>query len=427
MFVKLLPGISLMLFSAVMAIALSVGLPAVSEASGAQTEQAPSDDISALTYGNTSLALDLYKELKEEKGNLFFSPLSVSTAVAMTYAGADGQAAKAIEDVFRFPTKGEELHQSFELLTKKLETSDDADDEASDDAGDGPLFTLANSLWPQKDSEILQSFFDVINQYYGSRIFPVDYRNNEPQAREDINEWVAEATRDKILNFLPSPVSNSTTLILINAVYFKGKWESPFNPELTIEGDFQAESGPIKAQFMNAKDHFNYFESTELQAIELPYAGEDLSMVILLPANEQSTLTDLENSLNSEKLQSIVNGLAFAEVELSLPRFSLTWGTTSLRPALEKLGLGPAFGPNADYSKMTADSSNYLSDVLHKAFVEVNEEGTEAAAATGGMVRATAMELKPTIFKADHPFIFLIQEKSTNSLLFIGRLAAPAE
>jgi len=373
----------------------------------------------AVVEGNTVFALDLYRELKDNKGNLFFSPYSISTALAMTYAGARENTAKQMADVLHFPSGQKAIHPAFGQLENLLNEVQAK--------GDIQL-NVANSLWPQEGYPLLEEYLALVKKYYGVVITPVDYRGAAEKAREIINQWVEEKTKDKIKNLIqPGVLDALTRLVLVNAIYFKGNWASQFDEKQTKEDTFYLLSGKtVQTPLMTREKEFAYRDEAFLQVLELPYVGENLSMIVLLP-KEKDGLPGLEKQLTAANLRMWTSGLRKQKVKVFLPRFKMT-SEFSLSKTLAAMGMRDAFNPNkANFSGMDGRLNwMYIGAVLHKAFVEVNEEGTEAAAATAVVVRI-AMALEQPTFRADHPFIFLIRENSTGSILFLGRIMDPGQ
>jgi serpin B len=373
----------------------------------------------AVVEGNTAFALDLYQELKDTKGNLFFSPYSISTALAMTYAGARENTAKQMADVLHFPSGQNEVHPAFGQLETLL----------NDVQGKGDIqLNVANSLWPQESYPFLEEYLALVKKYYGVVITPLDYQRAAEKARKIINQWVEEKTKDKIKNLIqPGILDALTRLVLVNAIYFKGNWASQFDEKRTKEDTFYQLSGKtIQTPLMAQEQEFAYGEKAFLQVLELPYLGESLSMIVLLP-KEKDGLPELEKQLTAANLRMWTSGLRKQKVKVFLPRFKMT-SQFSLAKTLAALGMRDAFNPNkANFSGMDGRLNwLYIGAVLHKAFVDVNEEGTEAAAATAVVMKIRMAPQLPT-FRADHPFIFLIRENTTGSILFLGRVMDPGQ
>jgi len=374
--------------------------------------------LDSVVNGNNKLAFDLYSKYKSKEGNMFFSPYSISTALAMTYEGAKGQTAKEMKKVLHFPSNKKLREGSVKLI------------ESINSAEDDYKLSTANALWAQEDYKFLQKYFEAVEKYYGGKVTNMDFKNNPDGSREKINKWVEDKTYEKIKDLIPSGALNDLTrLVLTNAVYFKSKWLKQFDKEKTYDADFKMDSGNmVKAKMMlsqGEKSRFNYAETDIMQALELPYVGDKLSMLILLP---KENLSSLEGSLNAEMLAETKQSLAEYEVHVHLPKFKFET-KYFMANTLKKMGMPTAFldDGSADFSGMTGNRDLYISNVIHQTFIDVNEESTEAAAATAViMMRCTSMmPPKYKVFRADHPFIFAIQQKETGSILFMGRVSNP--
>jgi serine protease inhibitor len=381
---------------------------------GQDVQEKDYSSVETVVQGNTEFALDLCQKLRTVEGNLFFSPYSISTALAMTYAGARGNTKVQMAQALHFPLVQEQLHPAFALLEAKL-------------GGIGEKghiqLRVANALWPQKGYALLEEFLALTKQYYGVLITTVDYGDAET-ARCTINDWVKEKTECKIQDIiLPGILDALTRLVLVNAIYFKGNWASQFDQRLTSDAPFWVtHDEQVQVPMMSQVHEFGYGEGDGLQVLELPYAGDDLSMVVLLP-RDRDGLAKLEESLTVENLGTWTRKLWPSEVKAFLPRFKITF-PFRLDGTLKSMGMVDAFG-DANFSGMDGTELLYIAAVLHKAFVAVNEEGTEAAAATAVVMAARGLPLPPPTFRADHPFIFLIRENSTGSILFLGRVVNP--
>lgn len=370
-----------------------------------------------IVRGNTEFALDLYQKLRTPSGNLFFSPYSISMALAMTYAGACGNTETQMAQALHFPSEKKQLHSSFAALRARLEEVENK--------GDVQL-RIANSLFPHKRYTFLDEFLALTIQFYGTITTPLDYGNPEA-ARQTINSWVEEKTESKIKNLIPPGILNDLTrLVLVNAIYFKGKWAKPFYELITSDAPFRVTSDrQVNARMMSQKDEFNYTEDAYLQILELPYLGNDLSMLVLLP-KEIGGLEKLEESLTLKTLDRWSANLRNREVIVYLPKFEMMF-PFRVDDTLKSMGMIDAFDLNkADFSGMADSKELFIRAVLHKAFVAVDEQGTEAAAATAVVIQKRAMT-SPPVFRADHPFMFLIRENSTGSILFLGRMVNPQQ
>jgi len=390
------------------------------------TSPSVSDEaLTELAEGNQAFALDLYQALLEEKdGNLFYSPYSISTALAMTYAGARNTTEKEMAEVLHFTLPQDRLHPAFNALDLLL-TSLGGDGGEGDD---GFQLNIANAIWGQKGYEFLSEFLDVLAKNYGAGLRVLDFGQDPEKARLVINDWVYEKTEEKIEDLIPKgAIDPDTRLVLTNAIYFNAEWRYPFPKPDTYDGDFHLVDGTVvTVPLMSQIESFQYGEGEDYQAIALPYVGGEMEMVILLPS--EGRFEDFEMSLNTEKVDEILNNIQFTEVSLTLPKFEFE-SDFNLTEILIEMGMPSAFGMAAgtDFSGMDGTLNLYISEVLHKAFVSVDEEGTEAAAATAViMVEMAAIE-DATEMRIDRPFLFMIREVGTNSLLFLGRVMNPME
>jgi serpin B len=371
-----------------------------------------------VVLGNNKFALELYSKLENQQGNLFLSPYSISTALAMTYAGAKVQTEKQMAEVLCFaPMKNEQFHKVFGEIIKQLN--------ASGEKGSYEL-VVANALWGQKEYKFLPEFLTLVRENYGGDLQQVDFATQTEEARKTINAWVESKTKDKIKELIkPGMLDSVTRLVLTNAIYFKGKWASPFKPERTQDSPFALLDGQkVNVPTMNQTGKFGYMEANDIWVLEMPYVNDDLSMVILLP-KQADGVKDLEKELVSDNLAGWLARMHKREVQVFFPRFKMA-SEFGLGKVLSAMGMPDAFSGKADFSGMTGSRDLFISAVVHKAYVDVNEEGTEAAAATGVTMKLTSIREPLPVFRADHPFIFLIRDNQTGSILFLGRVANPA-
>ncbi|MBN2127964.1 MAG: serpin family protein [Sedimentisphaerales bacterium] len=399
---------------------------------GQRAEKRVDEDEALVVEGNNRFALQLYQKLRSGDGNLFFSPYSISTALAMTYAGARGQTETQMAETLGFATSAEVLARigaSGKPLTRK-EFADAFGHiiKGLNARGDEAQYQLrvANALWGQKDYESLSSFTKGIEAAYGGKLQELDFVTGAEQARKTINAWVEKQTNDKIKDLIsPGVLDAMTRLVLTNAIYFKGNWASQFEKDRTREAPFTLRDGEkVQVPMMNQRARFGYAETDALQVLELPYVGEELSMVILLP-RETDGIDALEGDLTAENLATWLGRIRKREVIVSVPRFKMT-SKFGLASVLASMGMPLAFSRNADFSGMTGKRDLFISAVIHQAYVDVNEEGTEAAAATGVVMKLTSMGPDRTpVFRADHPFIFMIRDAKSGSILFLGRVLNP--
>jgi serpin B len=397
------------LFTIIVFLALNILAP---------TAMASSKRVQQLIHGNNTFAFELYALLQEQSGNLFFSPYSISSALAMTYAGARGNTALEMQQVLHFSLGEEETHPAFSELNRALRKLQKK----------GALqLLIANSLWPQKEYPLLLDYRRLTQDYYGISITPVDYINTTEAARQTINQWVEDQTQARIKELIqPGHLTPSTRLALVNAIYFKGIWEHPFNSKYTAEAVFHVTPQQTTTVFMMTQTRsFRYAEEEDLQMMELPYAGGALSMLVILPKGNDA-LDKVEAKLTPDHLERWRQHLSEQEVCIRLPKFRITWGAYALNKSLESLGMTNAFSTAADFSGMSSQTPGlFIGMVLHKAFIAVNEEGTKAAAATAVTMLEKSLPRPIPVFNADHPFIFLIEDHRTGSILFLGRVDDP--
>lgn len=386
-----------------------------------------------LVAGNNRLACDLLARLAaKEPGNLFFSPFSIRAALAMTYAGARGATAAQMRQALHFSLADDRLHAAMGGAITGLNAG-----------GKGCELAVANSLWGARGTPFQRPFLDLIAAAYATGLEAVDFTGASEPSRQRINAWVEAKTQQRIRDLIPpGGVDASTRLVLVNAVYFKGAWAERFDRTQTAPAAWAGGKGQV--QLMHRQSEYRYVqqrmvenpskasgpENGMVQVLELPYAGGAVSMLVLLPSIN-TRLSDLERELTAAKLAAAVAALRAQDVCVALPRLSLTWGTRDLGPAdlavLPDLGMRDAFAyPQADFSGIDGSRELHVSAVFHKAFVEVQEEGTEAAAATAVTMRdGSAMGMQPARFQADRPFLFLIRERATGMILFLGRVQTP--
>jgi serpin B len=405
---------------------------ATEPAKAAETGSQPTP-VEKVVSGNTQFALDLYarEASPQPQANLFLSPFSLSTALAMTLAGARGETATEMEQVLHLDLPPGQLHPAFHVLTERLRSrvspARAPEDQPASSAPAGNELLTANALWSQSGEPVVADFQALIQANYQGSLFPIDFRQDTLHALQTINQWVADQTRGKIKDLLrPDHVPPTTRLILTNAIYFKGLWATPFDPKATAPAPFQVSAEEsVSAPFLNQTNTFDYIATNNAQVLELPYQGDALAMAIILPRKADG-LAELEASLSAKALQTTLAGLKPQKVKVSIPKFMLS-ATADLAKVLESLGMSRAFRPDqADFSGITGDREFVISAVVHKAFVEVEERGTEAAAATAVVgVRSSAMPRPIPTFRADHPFLFLIRDRESGAILFIGRLARP--
>jgi len=378
------------------------------------TPQVSAADLAKLVEGNSEFALRLYEELKAEDGNLFYSPYSISLMLAMTYAGARADTQSQMAQALNFNLSPEELHQAFNYLAVQL---------ASRVTSDAAFkLEVVNDLWGQKDFEFLDGFLDLLAENYDAGLRILDFVNDPEGARQVINDYIYDQTNKLIEDLIPEGSINSMTrLVLTNAIYFKADWKHKFNKLDTHDGTFYLLDGSqVTASMMNQRRVWRFAAGSGWQAIELPYVGDQIVMDIILP--DDGTFAGFEDGLSAAMLDQIFAAMVGTDVQLSLPKFKFGSDFT-LKTALSNLGMPIAFDPfAADFSGITDATDLYIQDAVHKAFVSVDEDGTEAAAAGAVIMGITSM---PQSMRVDHPFIFLIRDITTGTILFFGRVLNP--
>jgi serine protease inhibitor len=405
-----------------------------------QPDQPPvTDDIGSTPQGvqevvnaNNQFTFDFYQELdKSEQGNIFYSPYSIFAALAMTYEGAKGQTADEMKSVFHFP-ENDILRPNFAAIYNNINKKDKEYE-----------LRTGNALWVQYDYQFLEDYISRVEQYYGGKVANLDFKQETEKSRQTINSFIEEQTNDKIKDLIsPGLLSPMTRLVLTNAIYFKGTWEWEFDKSDTREKDFKiTPTNIVKTPMMYMKPdktRFNYANLEKLQILELPYKGEDISMLVLLPKQGEDydfetgktiisdyTLKDIE--LSAEKLNEYKSQIQETKLDsIYLPKFEFDT-KYFIADILSNLGMPTAFNDlKADFSGMTNEEQLFISKVIHQAFIKVDEQGTEAAAATAVMMETTSAMPK-NVFRADHPFIFIIQERKTGNILFLGKVVNPTK
>ncbi len=379
--------------------------------------QGLSEQTRAVVAGDNAFALDLYRQLKGTDGNLFLSPHSISECLALTYAGARGNTANQMAQVLRFGTNP--VHAAFAELRSGLRRAQQRR---------GIELSAANGLWVQTDYPLVPAFLDLARQQYEAAVKQVDFRTQAEPAAREINAWVSGKTKGRIGDIIPAgQLDRASKLVLVNAIYFKGAWKTKFDPQFTRDSDFRVDADhTVKCPMMACRGKFRFYYHSgapaSCEVIELPYVGKDFALIAILPL-ELDGLADLESKLTMENLATWLASLQETTGDVLLPKFKLQTGF-SLDNILSAMGMGDAFGAKADFSGIDGTKWLEVSSVLHRAFVEVNEEGTTAAAATAARHRTKSM---PPRFRADHPFLFLIRDNRSGSILFLGRLVDPTK
>jgi serpin B len=417
----------------ILAVVIGVGFSGCNQAASAEIAKSEKDRISApavnpenmatLVDGNSEFAFDLYQALKQqEDGNIFCSPYSISLALAMTYAGARGETEKQMADALHYLLPQDSLHPSFNRLDLELNKRGEG---AKGKDSEGFRLRVVNAIWGQKDYQFLSDYLDVIAENYGAGLRLLDFTGATEESRTTINNWVSDQTEGRVKDLIKQGIISAVTrMVLTNAIYFNATWQYPFDEDNTAEAPFHLLDGKdITVQMMHQTEEFGYAGGDGYQAVELKYDGSELSMVILLP--EEGNFADFEASLNAEMLDVIINNLGIANTTLSMPKYEYE-SEFGLKDALETLGMTEAFSMAADFSGMTGNHDLFIKDVVHKAFISVDEAGTEAAAASAVIMDLKGMPGQPVEVTLNRPFIYIIRDIETGTVLFIGRLMNPA-
>ena len=382
--------------------------------------QPTTGEAQTVVEANNRFAFDLYSNLindpQNQKSNIFFSPFSISSALAITYEGARGTTADEIATVFHFPKNDSLRRKQFLKVFDEMNRGENS-----------YTLRMANALWAEKNYPFLPGYKQLAQGFYRAKTSNLDFIQNPEDSRTTINQWVEEKTNNKITNLLPAgTIDDSTRLVITNAIYFKGTWMEQFDPKNTKEGDFTISPGSIvKVQMMQTDSQFNYTETDQFQLLEMPYehsSNTTVSMIILLPKDTEPTSWD--TTLDAPKLTAMENNLSHTRVEVYVPKFKMET-RYSLSDSLGAMGMPTAFTDKSDFSGMDGTKNLSIRDVIHKAYVNVDEEGTEAAAATAATIEVVSTKPIPPVFRADHPFLFVIQEKESGNILFMGRVMNP--
>ncbi len=384
---------------------------------GASKKPTSSSKFEELVTGNSQFAIDMFLKITESKkvdDNIFFSPFSISTALGMTYAGARGATAEEMAKALHFTLSQKDLHPLISDLLTEINKG-----------GEAYSLVTVNALWGQTGYPFNKEFKDLIKKYYDGGFRELDFAGAIEKSRKIINDWVEKNTKHKIKDLLhKGDITPLTRLVLTNAIYFKGNWEEEFDKKLTSKETFYTESKKsIQVDMMHKDAKFEYFKGNDFQAVELPYKGDKLSMMIILPTDRDG-IKNLEKEFTLKNLNTWRNNLRKEKIKLSIPKFTINT-RYYMKEYFKKLGMKLAFTTGADLSGMEPKKELYIYKIIHQAFIDVNEEGTEAAAATAVVVNLKSIPKPIPIFKADHPFIFLIIYKPNNSILFLGEVVNP--
>ena len=386
--------------------------------------QVSAEDSATFASDNLAFALAAYHVMAANETNLVFSPASISIALAMTYAGAAGTTASEMAAAMHYSLPPERLHPAFDALDLALASRG----EGKLGADGGPMrLHVVNAAWAERTYTFRSEYLDILATNYGAGVNLLDFIGAWESARSTINDWVAGQTENKILDLLPEgSVDSSTRLVLTNAVYFNAAWEQAFDPDNTHDGSFTLlDSSTVTTKFMGAElASAPAMQGTGFAAVELPYQDDRLSLLVVVP--DSGTFAAFESSLDAPKLDSIVAGLTPQAVILGLPRFKIET-SQSLEDLLQSLGMTSAFvSGQADFSGMDGTQNLFISSVIHKAFIDVAEKGTEAAAATGVVMSGTAAPIGLNIF-ANRPFLYFLRDQPTGAILFMGRVLDPSK
>ncbi len=397
----------------------------------ALSAKAQPDDTTVLVEGSTGFAFDLYAALRESAdGNLLFSPFSVSQALAMTYTGAEGHTRAQMAEVLGFDIDGSALNGAFSQLTADLTERGTAP--ADPDRGEvAQALHVANGLWGEQTFPFSDAFLSELSEYYGAGLQETDFINAPEDARDEINGWVEEQTENRIQDIVPEgAIDSATRLVLANAIYFYGGWAETFDAENTSDEDFHLLDGStVTVPLMFQHESYWYTAGDGFQIIEIPYARSGLAFTVILP--DEGAFESVESELNAAALGDAVGQVVWTDIELYLPSFEFEF-TAGLGEILQSMGMTDAFDPGtADFSGMVdgdVPDPLFIGDVLHKAFISVDEDGTEAAAATAVLMLAGSAPgepAEPIEVRIDRPFIFAIRDVQTGTILFLGRVLDP--
>ena len=384
---------------------------------GPPPPEVPPEDLTALVDGNNQFALDLYKKLAEtEKGNIFFSPYSISSALAMTYAGARGQTAEEMAKVLGIAKLGDKVHPAHASLAYKLKSAG---------GKDKPEFHIANALWGQQGLPFKPDFLQLTRRHYGAGFKEVNFEDDTEGSRQTINKWVGEQTREKIPELLKSKdIDGTTKLVLTNAIYFKADWLHSFRKEDTKDELFHlTKADSVSVPLMRLNAELGYANVGDAELLEVPYAGRQFSMTVVLPKPDV-TMSTLENALTADRVNLWLGRMKKRDVRFALPRFQ---GRTAvkLKNELSKMGMANGFTRKADFSGIAASPKMWIANVVHETFIAVDERGTEAAAATAVVMRGDGSN-NEVLFQVDRPFVLIVRDTVTGCLLFVGRVIDPS-
>lgn len=388
--------------------------------------QASQEQLQTLAEDTSKFAAAFYQQIRQKKGNIIFSPFSISLALSMTLAGAESTTEEAMMEALQYSLAEEQVHPTFNGLLLAIEASEQEKPEESE--GSEFQLNIANSIWGQSGYPFKSSFLDILARHYGAGMYQVDFLANPEEAREQINQWIEEETEEKIQDLIPPGAINELTrLVLANAIYFNGSWRYPFDADATKPAPFTTlEGSEVTVEMMDLSgENLPYTSGDGYQAVQLPYLSPDFAMTVFVP--DAGAYEAFESTLDGSKIKSLTAELKSQPVNLKMPKFDFETSTNAKAP-LSELGMAQAFqSDRADFNGITEAENLYISDVLHKATITVDEEGTEAAAATVVIMRAESAPEpeEPISLVIDRPFLFMIQHKPTGSILFMGRVVQP--
>lgn len=382
----------------------------------AQNQTRLIDSLNAFTY-------EFYQEMYNEQGdeNLFFSPFSISTLMAMPYAGAEKETAKEFRDIWMFPESREMHRNTWDTLLTDLDSR--YDDKAE--------FRLANSLWVNKDFELLDAYESTVKEHFNARLYQVDFTNEKSRkkARKQANKWVEDITSERIRDLITDDMLTPLTrLMLINAIYFKAAWKYPFKESATRKDTFHLDSGKhVMVDFMHEKESMRFYEDEKMKMVGIPYEHPFLEMLVVKPKEKYALARAAKQFNDTAYTHHVFSNMRYGKVQLALPKFRMK-SRYALKPYFKKMGMEQAFNDSADFSGITGDKSLLISKIVHQTFIDVNEKGTEAAAATAAtMMLKSSLGKNPFVFKANEPFMFYIKDSRTDLIYFAGALHNPEE
>jgi len=375
--------------------------------------------IESLAESNNLFTVDLFKQIQSKSENLIFSPYSIGTVLAMIYSGSGGKTAEEMSEVLYFPQQAllDPVESGMRESIQETDTMRGTD------------FRLANAIWAQENFSFLPDYLERVEKYYDAPLTLMDFveTTNREESRKKINHWVEEKTNRRIRDLIqPGILDASTRLVLTNAIYFNGGWMFPFDKAATSPSLFHISTQEsTKTDFMHQTRSYPYYEDEEIQAICLPYKNNRMVMMVILPKSIEGWRM-ISQVINYERIDLVLSGMGTKEVQLALPKFRSEF-QINLRQELTSMGMGTAFSRQADLSGMTGEKNLFVDEVIHKAFIEVNETGTEAAAATAAIIGLkSSLRDDPVRFNADHPFVFFLLDRQTGCIIFTGRLVKPS-